>query len=253
MVILNIKSIDPFRAPHDIWETRKPTDAESREMIKQGKWNPFVSINVQIDKTIRHPMDAAEFLAANQHESRLDRFVVKFLDTSNEYSKWLNLMPSVVPAELLDYQRSYPPNDFNIIDQAVKAHGIIIPDGQFLFHGGLWPSNEHGDPCTAFVTDRVLSTSFCPKVALNNGEWRGKAWDANRLDLIVIKTNASKTKAFVYDKELAEHGHELEVLFAKGATLKFIAKSEPFGNRVAHKYGCAPKNINTHVIYAELC
>ncbi|CZV89494.1 Uncharacterised protein [Enterobacter cloacae] len=210
-------------------------------------------INVQIDKTIYHPMDAAEFLAANQHESRLDRFVVKFLDTSEEYLKWLSHMPSVVPVELLDYQGSYPPKDFNIIDQAVKKHGIHLPDGQFLFHGGLWPSDENAEPYSTFVTDRVLSTSFCPKVALNNGEWRGKAWDADRLDLIVIKTNASKTKAFIYDKELAGHGHELEVLFAKGATLKFISESKPFKNRVAHKYQCAPKDINTYVIYAELC
>ncbi|MCL9674577.1 hypothetical protein [Citrobacter sp. MNAZ 1397] len=250
---MNIKSINPFGVPHDIWKTREPTNEESLEMIKQGIWKPCVSINIQIDKTICHPMDAAEFLAANQHESRLDRFVAKFLDTSDEYSKWLSLMPSFVPIELLDYQDSYPPNDFNIIDQAVKTYGILLPDGQFLFHGGLWPSDKHGNPSSTFVTDRVLSTSFCPKVALNNGEWRGKAWDANRLDLIVIKTNATKTKAFVYDKELAGHGHELEVLFAKGATLKFISESKAFKNRVANKYQCAPKNINTYVIYAELC
>ncbi|EMM6855572.1 TPA: hypothetical protein ACX3LN_004601 [Enterobacter hormaechei] len=250
---MNIKSINPFGVPHDIWKTREPTNEESLEMIKQGIWKPCVSINVQIDKTICHPIDAAEFLAVNQHESRLDRFVAKFLDTSDEYSKWLSLMPSFVPIELLDYQDSYPPNDFNIIDQAVKTYGILLPDGQFLFHGGLWPSDKHGNPSSTFVTDRVLSTSFCPKVALNNGEWRGKAWDANRLDLIVIKTNATKTKAFVYDKELAGHGHELEVLFAKGATLKFISESQALKTRVAHKYQCAPKNINTYVIYAELC
>lgn len=250
---MNIKSINPFGVPHDIWKTRAPTDDESREMIKQGVWKPFVSINVQIDKTICHPMDAAEFLAENQHESRLDRFVEKFLDKSDEYSKWLSLMPSFVPVELLNYQRSYPPNDFNIIDQAVKTHGILLPDGQFLFHGGLWPSDEHGNPFFTFITDRVLSTSFCPKVAINNGVWRGKAWDANRLDLIVLKTNASRTKAFIYDKELAGHGHELEVLFAKGATLKFISESKKFRNRVTHKYQCTSKKINTHVIYAELC
>lgn len=81
---MNIKSINPFGVPHDIWKTREPTNEESLEMIKQGIWKPCVSINVQIDKTICHPMDAAEFLAANQHESRLDRFVAKFLDTSDE-------------------------------------------------------------------------------------------------------------------------------------------------------------------------
>ncbi|HDV1387294.1 TPA: hypothetical protein RHV40_005462, partial [Escherichia coli] len=232
---MNIKSINPFGAPHDIWKTREPTNEETQEMIKQGIWKPTVSINVQIDKTIYNPMDAAEFLAANKDESRLDRFVGKFLDTSDEYSNWLSLMPSLVPIELLDYQDSYPPNDFNIIDQAVKTHGIFLPDDQFLFHGGLWPNDKHGNPSSTFVTDRVLSTSFCPKVALINGEWRGKAWDANRLDLIVIKTNASKTKAFVYDKELASHGHELEVLFAKGAKLKFISESKALKNRVTHK------------------
>ncbi|MFP2420046.1 hypothetical protein ACLEUK_07385 [Pseudescherichia vulneris] len=250
---MNIKNINPFSAPHDIWKTRAPTNEESREMIKQGTWKPCVSINIQIDKTIQNPMDAAEFIAANQNESRLDWFVIKFLDRSDEYLKWLSLMPSSVPIELLNYQDSYPPDDFSIIDQAVKQHGIVLPDGQFLFHGGLWPKDKSGKRSSTFVTDRVLSTSFCPKVALNNGEWKGKAWDANRLDLIVIKTNASKTKAFVYDKELEGHGYELEVLFAKGATLTLISETEVCKNRVVNKYQCKPKNIETYVLCAELC
>lgn len=249
---MNIKSINPFSVPYDMWQTREPTEDEMQEMIEQNTWNPFVSINVQIDKTISNPMDAAEFLASNQHESRLDRFVSTFFDKSTEYSKWLQLMPNTTPIELLIYQDSYPPNDLNIIDQKVKEHGIVIPDGQFLFHGGLWPKDKYGVCSSKFVTDRVLSTSFCPKVALNNGEWRGKAWNADRLDLIVIKTNDSKTKAFIYDKD-EKHGHELEVLFAKGATLTFISEKKVCSNRVVNKYQCKSKSIKTYVISAELC
>ncbi|ELI7918227.1 TPA: hypothetical protein U5E31_003807 [Yersinia enterocolitica] len=249
---MNIKCINPFRTPHEIWKEREPTHEESQEMIKQGTWKPFVSIKEQIDQTISNPMDAAEFLAANQYESRLDRFVINFLDKSNEYSQWLSLMPESVPGELLDYQGLYPPSDFNIIDQIVNRNGIVLPDGQFLFHGGLWPKDKYGNPVTKFVTDRVLSTSFCPKVALNNGEWRGKAWDANRLDLIVIRTKFPETKAFIFDKELQGHGHELEVLFAKGATLTFVAEIEVCPDRAVNKYQCKSKKIKTFVINAEL-
>ncbi|MGK7285153.1 hypothetical protein ACSPAB_03640 [Buttiauxella agrestis] len=81
----------------------------------------------------------------------------------------------------------------------------------------------------------------------------GKAWDANRLNLIVIKTYFSKTKAFIFDKELQEHGHELEVLFAKGATLTFVSEIEACTDRVVNKYQCKSKNIKTYVISAELC
>ncbi|MGK7285152.1 hypothetical protein ACSPAB_03635 [Buttiauxella agrestis] len=160
---MSIKNINPFSVPHDIWKKREPTNEERQEMIKRGTWKPFVSINVQIDKTISNPMDAAEFLAACQHDSRLDRFVIKFLDESNEYSKWLSLMPESVPIELLDYQDSYPPSDFRIVDQIVNEHGIVLPDGQFLFHGGLWPKNQYGERISKFVTERVLIYIILPK------------------------------------------------------------------------------------------
>lgn len=244
--------IDPYSSPVELWETREPTRQECSEMIKQRVWKPCVSIKVRIDRIIRSPLDAAMFFASNQHDLRHDSHVRNYLDESDEYAKWLSFMPGVVPEELLSYQESYPPPDFDKVNEAVNVFGIIMPDEQFLFHGGGWPRDKDGNHVTTLITDRVLSTSLCPKVAINNAEWRGKAWVSNRLDLMVIKIKNSTTKSFVFDKDLPAQGHELEVLFAKGATLNFISEKEIAGGRVVNKYQQRPKRVKIFIISIEL-
>lgn len=244
--------INPYSSPHELWETREPTREESSEMIKQGTWKPCVSIKVKIDTTIHSPFDAAMFVASNQHDLRLDRYVHKYLDGSEQYAQWLSLMPESVPEELLSYQSSYPPSDFDKINDIVNVFGIHMPDDQVLFHGGVWPKNQYGNPEVSLITDRVLSTSLCPKVAITNAEWKGKAWDSNRIDLMVIKVNCSTANAYIFDKELPQHGHELEILFAKDAVLRFISESEIVGGREVYKYQQKPKRIKVFVINVEL-
>jgi len=75
------------------------------------------------------------------------------------------------------------------------------------------------------LTNRVFSTSFCPRVALNNGDWRGKAFDAGRIDIMVITIKKPNKKAFVFSLDEGANGHEMEVLFEKGVQLNLISSS----------------------------
>ncbi len=49
-------------------------------------------------------------------------------------------------------------------------------------------------------------------------EWKGKAYDAGRLDLMVVRVTQPKSKAYAYSRE-GNHGNEKEVVFASGAQL----------------------------------
>lgn len=244
-----LKCIEPFSKQYDVLLER---DLTEEEMIKEGNWNPWAKKIVRVDKTIKSPLDAALFLGATKHEKRLDRFVQHFLDDCPEYKNWLEFMPDPVPAELIEYQDNYASTDLTSVDRLVKKYGVLPPDGQFLFHGGLWPREVNTKNPAVYFTDRVLSTSLCPKVALDNGDWRGKSWDAGRLDLIVIHVKSPVTPAFIFNKELDGHGHELEVLFASGAELKFIDEKLVCTKWEANKYDFNTKLIQTYVINVEV-
>ncbi|HHR5390833.1 TPA: hypothetical protein ACS5PF_004009, partial [Salmonella enterica subsp. enterica] len=151
-----------------------------------------------------------------------------------------------------EYQNNYSNTDLIAVDRLVNECGVIPPDGQFLFHGGLWPSDEGKLKLTRIVTERVLSTSLCPKVALENGDWMGKSWDAGRLDLIVIQVKSPVTRAFIFNKDSDGNRHELEVLFASGAKLKFIDETLACTDWKVNKANCNTKTIKTYVINAEL-
>lgn len=244
-----LKCVEPFAKEYDVLLER---DLTEKEMKNEGNWNPWAKKIARVDKTIRSPLDAAQFLGANKLEKRLDRFVQHFLNDCPEYKSWLELMPVPVPDELVEYQDNYVGCDLTSIDCLVKKYGATPPDGQYLFHGGVWPRDKYDKRVLEMITTRVLSTSLCPKVALDNADWRGKSWDAGRLDLIVIHVKSPVTPAFIFDKELEGHGHELEVLFASGAKLHFIDETLLCSDWEAYKNDHNIKNISTYLINAEL-
>ena len=140
-------------------------------------------------------------------------------------------MPSATPPGLKKYKSSYPSYDPVQVQREINAHGALLPVDQVLFHAGVWPGG------TSLVTDRPLSTSFCPQVALRNADHKGKAYDAGRIDLFVVRIAASSTKAFVYKRKGLDLGHENEVVFAAGATLNLISATRIRENYSAGKVG----------------
>ncbi|EPW9635124.1 hypothetical protein ACS78I_18525 [Yersinia enterocolitica] len=217
--------IDPFSPPLEIWEKREPTEVEIDELLSRGEWRPCCQIKVKIDSILNSAHDAAKLIARNKDENRIDHHVISYLERNMEYKKWRKGMPHPTPRQLIDYQENYPPKDFEVINSLISRHGMLIPEGQVLFHGGIWPLDEMGGQVKSFLTNRVISTSFCPKVALNNGDWRGKAYDAGRMDLMVITIKNIDKKAFVFSLDEGTNSHEMEVLFERGVQLNIVSSS----------------------------
>jgi hypothetical protein len=74
------------------------------------------------------------------------------------------------------------------------------------------------------VISRPLSTTFNPNVAFANALWKAKAYDAGRLDLIVLTTKTATTKAFVFNLR-GEFSHEREVLLPAATYLTFVRET----------------------------
>ncbi len=59
---------------------------------------------------------------------------------------------------------------------------------------------------------------------MRNAEWKGKAYDAGRIDLMVVRVSQPKTKAYAYSRN-GDHGNEKEIVFASGATLTRVRET----------------------------
>ncbi|QDO85192.1 DUF1254 domain-containing protein [Shewanella psychropiezotolerans] len=86
-----------------------------------------------------------------------------------------------------------------------------------------WPvSNGTGVIGTSFTTDRVLSSSFCPKVAAVHACYH----EPHTIWVMTVVTDLH-TKGVVFNDTANEKmGHEREIAFSKGLTLKCIEEQK---------------------------
>lgn len=176
-------------------------------------------IKVNMVARISDARGAAEYIARVAVDNGFSNHIQTALSNSQAYKAWLSAMPSRTPAELSRYQKEFQRSDLSAASGEIDQNGSTLSSGQCLFHGGLWP----GGRC--LITQRPLSTSLCPQVALRNAEYNAKAYDAGRLDLLVLRANNPKTKAFVFKRKGTNLGHESEVLLASGAILTLKAET----------------------------
>lgn len=175
--------------------------------------------------------------------------IEKELKNGKEFKHWLTKMPSKTPQILSNYQRHYTGNNinFNSINQEILNLGTILPHGQILFHGGHWQVFP-----TAMVTTRPFATSFCPQVAMREAEHRAKSYDAGYIDLIYIRLDTPKTKAFIFKHNGTTMGHEKEVLFSTGARINFQSRTFLGNHYSASKYNYPDKTISTFLVEVTL-
>ncbi|MEG2808732.1 MAG: hypothetical protein RR932_12290, partial [Acinetobacter sp.] len=183
--------------------------------------------------------------ADNGLESHID----SYLHTSEECQNWQKSMPLITPKALYDYKNSYPKYNKQQVDEAINSLGFLFSEGQTLFHGGLF------DDVGEYLTNKPLSVSFCPQVALRNAEWAGKAYDRGRIDIFVLKSTSPSTHVYFYNLN-EELGNEKEVLFASGAKLKFIRRTKVLDDYHVGKINFNlqefEKNIPVYVVEAEI-
>jgi hypothetical protein len=213
--------VNVFATPYEDWSKRRTTPEEALDLVK-NKGLSFIEalqVNDKLIEVVSTHIQAATRMLRQRADNGLEGHIDRALDASAEYRALRDLMPQDVPEALSSYQGEFSGHNWAMADEAIKAHGTEIAEGQFLFHGGHWASDN-----PTLTTSRPFSTSFCPQVALRNAEWQGKAYDAGRLDLMVVCVTQPKTKAYAYSRD-GDHGNEKEVVFASGAELTRVRET----------------------------
>lgn len=125
------------------------------------------------------------------------------------------------PEFLAKYINEYPNSrepDAEDLDFISKAQDYIphvsdfFTPGQVLFHGGSWPRTSSSEMRCAFVTDRLLSTSFSAEVAINhvlNPNMRSAHPD---VWVLTVKESPCPSGALMLPYQ-GDFRHELESIF----------------------------------------
>lgn len=238
---MSLPLVNTFSPPYEKWETRHPT---VEEMLAANDLH--MSVKVRLEATVANAYEAATHIGRVGADNGLGNFINAVLDDSPAHKQWRQAMPSKTPDALARYQKSYPKCDFAQVSMEINAIAQVLSEGQCLFHAGLWPDGA------TLITDRPLSTSFCPQVALRNADHQSKAYDAGRIDLFVLTATSPKTNIFAYKRNGTNLGHENEVLFAAGASLKLVSAEVVNTNYPAAKAGFPEKRISVRVLTIDI-
>ena len=214
---MTLQLIDVFETPYQVREYRELT-WEERFYQMQHSGMAMYPCESKVIASITNHMDAAIHMLNYKSDNALDSHINYALSSSNAFQEIVSML-NQLPDAIETYKREYELANLDQVSTEVLAFGHNLHDGQILFHGGYFPY-EVGD---VLITDRPLSTSFCPQIALRNAEWRGKAFDQGEIHLLVLRVMQPSPKAFIFplDDEL---GIEKEVLISAHVQLQFISK-----------------------------
>jgi hypothetical protein len=242
--------INPFIKPYEVWSQRDATHEEMMEAIRRTGRAPSFRVNDQLLQTITTPLQAAKYMANEGSDRGLECHIEDELDNGGGYASWRRAMPSATPSSISTYQKSYPHYDANQVNNDINSIGVTLPPGQQLFHGGLWPGGD------SFTTDHPLSTTFCPQVAMRELEHKGKAYDAGRIDLFVLRATSPMINMFIFRNKGTNLGHEKEVLFAAGVNLTLqnctLIRNDYKVCKVAHGAGLIYKEVPVYVFEIDI-
>jgi hypothetical protein len=211
--------VRPFEKPYEAWTYRDATDDEISASMKAGEFTVrSMRVKDVLLARVTNESLAAEYMAmrgVDGVDNSLEFYIDRALAADPCFQSWLRAMPNVTPTALEDYQQEFPLDNYDQVDLAIRQHGAFLSTGQILFHGGdlgNWPSGH-------LVTARPLSATFCPQVALREAEWGGKAFEAGRVCLYLLRICSANAEAFVFDPKASNKGNEKEVLLASEARL----------------------------------
>ena len=243
--------VNPFLTPYEVWSYRNPTSEEMQVFYEQNGYFPSL-IKEQLIETIDTPLKAALYISKVGADNGIDIHINSFLDKSSEYKLMRKLMPYRTPHELSNYQKKYPNYDQVALDNEIQAISAVLSVNQSLFHGGSW----FNDKLSLIQTQRPLSTTFSPQVALRNAEHKGKAYDAGRIDLFVLKVKNPITPVFVFRNKGTNLGHENEILFMSGAKLylknRILVKDNYPVSKVMNGINIIKKEVPIYVLEIEI-
>ncbi|WP_434172262.1 hypothetical protein AHYW_001412 [Providencia manganoxydans] len=252
--------VNQFQIPYEWYNTRPVTDAEMMARMANGCPPAlcFQDEKLNLIDTINTPDKATRYLLEGNNRNPIENHVTDSLeDAASMYFTAQSKMPKQTPSELINYQSSYGSStNMTAVNSEILNHGKLLSNGQILFHGGGILNNLQ--PGSSVTITKPFSTSFCPMKALTNGEWKGKYYDENEANIIVITVNDAVTKSFIFDIQEFDKGHEKEVLFATGATLTVTSKTLISNSYPVHKmdpnnkFNVLSKNVNAYLIHATI-
>jgi hypothetical protein len=208
--------------------------------------DPMSSAYTSESITISSALEAANHIAVNWPDNGLENHICNALDVSKVYKAWLNAMPTAKPTAIKTYQSNYSKRNDVAVNSEILKNGDTLDSGQILFHGGLW-----GGGNGAVVTSRPLSTTLNPSVAFSSALWQAKAYDDDRLDIIVLKMTNATTMAYVFNRK-GDFSHEREVLLPAGITLTFVSENRLNPAYTVTKVDCPNKTIPVYVVEVEV-
>lgn len=179
--------------------------------IKIDQLLPIISIS---DKELSPLL--AEFAILN---NSAENMIKKALNINESIKIWGDKLTKCFSENMSNYQTQNAGYDVGELNIEINAKGILIPDGQVLFHGGFLNLG-----CADKKTlNKSFATTISPCVALNNSTYASKAYDNNKIELLEMTVTNPKTKAVaLFNNGDSTNDYELEVLFASGLELKVI-------------------------------
>lgn len=198
-------------------------------------------------RKISNPYEAAIYMSTVLVDNGLEDHIDNYLSDSSAYKTWRRMMPSRTPRIFSQYQNNYPRFNVNELENELISIDAFLPIGQVLFHGGYW---NYGNE---LILSAPLSTSFCPQVALRNGEHLYKAYNCGYLDLWVITACSSLTPVFSFRIDHRNRmGHEKEILINSRAKLTLKSITDIRTYNVRHYLTGIEKTITVRLIYLDL-
>lgn len=224
MMNKNLPIIDIFEGKPFIVTKDRPATPE--EYLQSGKM--FVPVEICMLQNYHQAILCA---SETLHTNQIETLVENILKENKEFKQWRSCMPPQTPKALSEYQQSYRNCNFQKVDEEINSIGYKLSAGQQLIHGGLW-----SDLSEKTATDRPLSTTFCPQVAISETLHNGKAYDNDRIDIIILTVVNPNTNVYVFNQSQGKFKHEREVLFASGATLTKVNEIQIKKEFVVAKY-----------------
>ncbi|WP_353220646.1 hypothetical protein [Salinisphaera sp. S4-8] len=244
---MRLPLVDVFKSPYEAWSMRGATESEMRQQLRESG-HILGWVRDRLQERINTHYEAACYIASVGADNALEGFIDRQLQRCESYKSMRAMMPSRTPPALSRFQQRYPNYSVCDVDYEISRIGHTLSEGQQLFHGGVWPGADSADISLA----KPFSMSFCPQVALRNAEWRGKAYDAGQINLLVLRVVRSSTPVFVFRQRGAKMGNEKEVLIASHANLSVRASIRIKDDYVVGKYGFADKTVPIYVCEVDI-
>lgn len=172
---------------------------------------PIISIS---DKALC--LSVAEIVIS---DNGAEPIIEKLLSNNESIKIWGEKLTKCFSENMSNYQTYNADYNVDELNIEINEKGILIPDGQVLFHGGFL-NLDYADKKTLH---RAFATTISPCVALNNSTDASKAYDNNKIELLEMTVTNPNTKAVVlFNNGDSTNDYELEVLFSSGLELKVI-------------------------------